>query len=210
MAGRIFLRHPEVPRIGKAAMAKSFSRKRVDRRSIARMLQVRRRVMPRGNRPGDCPQVNTPNQKDIPIMMDQAKPGNRVKVEFVGTLPDGTVFGQATAAKPLEFTLGKGEIISGFEEAVVGMKPGQAVTTDIPAEKAFGPKDGAKTVAIGRDRFPTDFEPEVGKRIGVRRPGGDTVPATVQEITDDSVQVDLNHPLAGQNLHFDIRLLEVC
>jgi peptidylprolyl isomerase len=143
------------------------------------------------------------------MMIDQAKPGNRVKVEFVGTLPDGTVFGQATASKPLEFTLGKGEIISGFEEAVVGMKPGQAKTTDIPAEKAFGPKDEKKTVAIGRDRFPADFEPEVGKKIGVRQPGGDTIPATVQEITDDAVQVDLNHPLAGQPLRFDIRLLEV-
>lgn len=143
------------------------------------------------------------------MMIAEAKPGNRVKVEFVGKLPDGTVFGQATATQPLEFTLGKGEIISGFEEAVVGMKPGQAVTTDIPAEKAFGPKDEKKTVAIGRDRFPTDFEPEIGKKIGVRQPGGDTVPATVQEITEDAVRVDLNHPLAGQNLHFDIRLLEV-
>jgi peptidylprolyl isomerase len=150
-----------------------------------------------------------PKPKDNKIMIAQANPGNRVKVEFVGTLPDGTVFGQATAAKPLEFTLGKGEIISGFEEAIVGMKPGQSVTTDIPAERAFGLKDETKTVTIGRDRFPMDFEPEVGKKIGVRQPGGDTVPATVQAITDEKVEVDLNHPLAGQNLHFDIRLLEV-
>jgi peptidylprolyl isomerase len=142
-------------------------------------------------------------------MIAQARPGSRVKVEFVGTLPDGTVFGQATATQPLEFTLGKGEIIAGFEEAVVGMEPGQAKTADIPAEKAFGLKDEKKSVAIARDRFPAEVEPEVGKKIGVRQPGGDPIPATVQEVTDRAVRVDLNHPLAGQDLHFDIRLIEV-
>jgi peptidylprolyl isomerase len=159
--------------------------------------------------PGVSPPSENPERKDHSMMTIQARPGHRVKVEFVGTLPDGTVFGQATASQPLEFTLGQGEIISGFEEAVVGMKPGQAITTTIPAEKAFGSRDGNKTVAIRRDRFPEDFEPEVGRKVGVRDPGGNTIPATVQEIGDESIVVDLNHPLAGQNLHFDIRLIDV-
>lgn len=143
------------------------------------------------------------------MMMEQAKNGNRVRVEFVGTLADGTVFGRATEQDPLEFTLGNGEIIPGFEEVVAGMEPGQSKTASIPPDKAFGTHDERKCVQIHRDKFPEGMEPVAGKRIKVRQSDGNTISGTVGNVSDSDVIVDFNHPLAGKELNLSVKLLDV-
>jgi len=135
--------------------------------------------------------------------------GNRVKVQFVGRLDDGTIFGECTVEKPLEFTLGEEAIIPGFVEAVQGMEPGQSKSVQVPPEKGFGVYDPDKKIAFKRERF-TQREPiSQGMEVAVKDTAGNEHLGRVDSVTDESVKLDMNHPLAGQQLKFDIRLLEV-
>lgn len=141
--------------------------------------------------------------------MAEAKPGDTVKVHYTGKLTDGTVFDSSLNEEPLEFTIGEGQVIPGFEEAVVGMNPGQTKVTKIRPDKAYGSYRDDMVLVVERDRLPEEIHPEVGQQLEMRNPDGTGFVLTVKEVGESNVTLDANHPLAGQDLRFDIQLLEI-
>ncbi len=141
--------------------------------------------------------------------MAQAKPGNTVKVHYTGKLEDGTVFDSSEGEEPLEFTLGKQEVIEGFEKAVEGMEVEESKTIQVPSGEAYGPYREDMIVAVDRRQFPEHITPEVGLNLQIQQPGGPPFPVTVIATDENEVTLDGNHPLAGKDLVFDLRLVEV-
>lgn len=141
--------------------------------------------------------------------MAQAKHGDTVKVHYTGKLDDGTVFDSSTDRDPLEFTIGAGNIIPGFEKAVVGMAQGESKTEIIPTEQAYGPYMEEMVVTIDRQQMPPEIEPEVGQQLHIQQPDGQLLPVMVTNISNGNVTLDANHPLAGENLTFDIKLVDI-
>lgn len=141
--------------------------------------------------------------------MVQAKFGDTVKVHYTGKLDDGTVFDSSTDRDPLEFTIGDGMIIPGFEQAVVGMTPGDVKTELIPTDQAYGPHLEEMVVVVDRQQMPPDLEPEVGQQLQIQQPTGQVIPVVVTDVSAAAVTLDANHPLAGEDLTFDIRLVEI-
>ncbi|MCM2466264.1 FKBP-type peptidyl-prolyl cis-trans isomerase [Methanoculleus oceani] len=141
--------------------------------------------------------------------MAQAKEGDTVKVHYTGKLEDGTVFDTSDERDPLEFTIGGGQIIRGFEQAVVGMEPGDIKTTTIPPEEAYGPRREDMTLTVEREQFPEEINPEPGQQLQVQQPDGRAAVVTVSDVSESTVTLDANHPLAGQPLTFDIRLVDI-
>ena len=141
--------------------------------------------------------------------MAQAKEGDTVKVHYAGKLDDGTVFDTSANRDPLEFTIGKGQLIPGFEQAVVGMNPGESKTVKLPSDKAYGPRREEMVVVMERKEFPAQIKPTVGQQMQVRQADGQTFVVMVTDMSESTVTLDANHPLAGQNLTFAIELLEV-
>ena len=141
--------------------------------------------------------------------MGQAKPGDTVKVHYTGKLDDDIVFQTSVGQKPLEFTIGDEQIIPAFEQAVVGMSAGESKHVTIRAEEAFGPYREELVQTVERGRFPSDLEPEVGQRLNMSSEGGQGIIVTVIDLSDSNVTLDANHPLAGEDLTFDIELLEI-
>ena len=134
--------------------------------------------------------------------MAQAQSGDTVRVHYTGKLADGTVFDSSQGRDPLEFTLGTGQVIPGFEAAVTGMEPGQEQSVTIPAEQAYGPPKPELMIEVPRTQFPPDIDPEVGQRLQMNN-GQQTAVVTVQQVGDGAVKLDANHPLAGKDLTFD-------
>lgn len=141
--------------------------------------------------------------------MAQAQKGDQVKVHYTGKLNDGTVFDSSEDREPLEFKIGSGQIIAGFEKAVVGMEEGASTTANIPAEEAYGEYDERLIHEVKRESLPEDLEPEVGQRLEAVRGDGSRIGVQVTEVTDTFVKLDANHPLAGKELIFDITLVEI-
>ncbi len=141
--------------------------------------------------------------------MAQAKSGDTVKVHYTGKLENGTVFDTSINRDPLRFTIGEGQVIPGFEQAVVGMNPGESKTTKVPVDKAYGPHRKEMVMAVNRNQFPVHLKPEVGRRLQIRKADGRTIGVTVADVSESSVTLDANHPLAGKDLTFDIQLLEI-
>ena len=141
--------------------------------------------------------------------MTEAKNGDTVKVHYTGKLNDGDVFDSSEGGEPLEFTLGGGQVISGFEEAVLGMSLGESKTVEIPADKAYGERVDDLVVQIDRKEMPPDMDCEAGQKLRVGGQDGPAAVVTVLEVTEAAVTVDGNHPLAGEDLTFDIQLVEV-
>ncbi len=141
--------------------------------------------------------------------MAQAKQGDTVKVHYTGTLADGSVFDSSVERAPLEFTLGSGQLIAGFDEAVNGMSPGEKKVVKIPAEKGYGPRRDEMKAEVSRGELPPDLEPVVGMQLQANQQDGRSMVVTVIEVTDESITLDANHPLAGKELTFEIELLEV-
>lgn len=141
--------------------------------------------------------------------MAEAQEGDAVKVHYKGTLTDGTVFDDSHDRGPLEFTIGEGEIIPGFEKAVTGMSPGETRSAEIPADEAYGEEREELVATIGRSEFPDDVEPEVGQRLEIRQEEGPPLVVTVTEVAESEVTLNGNHPLAGEDLNFEIELLEI-
>lgn len=141
--------------------------------------------------------------------MAQAENGDTVKVHYTGKMEDGTVFDTTTDRSPLRFTIGEGQIISGFERAVIGMNPGESKTTEVPADKAYGPHHEEMVVVVDRDQLPGRLEPKVGQQLQIRQEDGRTIVVRVTDVSESSVTLDANHPLAGKDLTFDIRLMEI-
>lgn len=141
--------------------------------------------------------------------MVQAKYGDTVKVHYTGKLEDGTVFDSSTGGDPLQFTIGDGNIIPGFEQAVMGMMPGDSKTEMIPTDQAYGPHMEEMVVVVERQQMPADLAPEVGQQLQIQQATGEVIPVIVTDISDLTVTLDANHPLAGEDLTFEIELVEI-
>jgi FKBP-type peptidyl-prolyl cis-trans isomerase 2 len=138
--------------------------------------------------------------------MSQVKDGDTVKVHYTGTLEDGSVFDSSEGRDPLEFILGQGQLIAGFEKTVLGMTAGESRTVKIPAEEAYGPYRDEMVLAVPRSQFPPDMNPEPGLQLQVGQDDDQEMLVTITKITDDEVTLDANHPLAGKELTFTIEL----
>lgn len=140
--------------------------------------------------------------------MRRAQPGDNVSVHYTGTLADGSVFDSSRGRDPLQFTVGEGRVIAGFDAAVTGMALGEAKTVVIPADQAYGPHRAELMVEIERAQLPSGLEPSVGQQLQLSR-GGQTFVVTVRDVSDGSVLLDGNHPLAGEDLTFALELVGV-
>lgn len=141
--------------------------------------------------------------------MTQAKTGDTVKVHFTGTLSDGTQFASSRGHEPLAITLGEGRVISGLESAVAGMTVGATKTVTVPAAQAYGPRHDHLAQEIPRAVIPDDIELAPGLVLNAQGPEGQAVSFTVVAFDDDTVAIDGNHPLAGEDLTFVLELMEV-
>ena len=141
--------------------------------------------------------------------MIQAKSGDTVKIHYTGKLDDGTVFDSSVDREPLEFTLDSGQVIPGFDQAVLGMTPGETKTEKIPMDQAYGPHRPEMVLEVSRQQMPAELQPEVGQQLQVQQGNGQTIPVVVTEVTEATVTLDANHPLAGEDLTFEIQLVEI-
>ncbi|HOU70539.1 MAG TPA: peptidylprolyl isomerase [Methanothrix sp.] len=141
--------------------------------------------------------------------MAQAKKGDMVKVHYSGRLGTGVIFDTSEGFEPLQFKIGEGDLIQGFEEAVVGMSPGQSKTVEIPPEKGYGLYREDRVFQMDRKDLPEDIIPAEGMTLEVCASNGVNVPVQITDIAGDTITLDANHPLCEQTLIFDIQLLEI-
>jgi peptidylprolyl isomerase len=140
--------------------------------------------------------------------MTKAQKGDRVRVHYTGRLKDGNVFDSSKGREPLEFQVGGGMMIAGFDKAVNGMAVGDQKTVEIPSDEAYGARREEMVLDVPRQQVPEGVNPEVGQQLALNN-GGQQVPVVVKEVTDEKIVLDANHPLAGQDLVFDIELVEI-
>lgn len=140
--------------------------------------------------------------------METAKAGDTVRVHYTGTLEDGSVFDSSEGRDPLQFTVGSGQVIPGFDQAVSGMKPGDERNVTIPAAEAYGARRDDLVIEVERQRLPDDLEPEVGQQLQLSQEG-QTFVVRVTDVSDASVTLDANHPLAGEDLTFQLQLVDI-
>jgi len=141
--------------------------------------------------------------------MTQAKAGDTVRIHYTGTLDNGTRFDSSEGRDPLEFNLGGGQVIPGFDAAVDGMAVGESKTVTIPAAEAYGERHEQLVQQVPREMLPDTIEPAVGMQLQSQSPEGQVMNLVVTEVNDASITVDANHPLAGQALTFSIELVEI-
>jgi peptidylprolyl isomerase len=141
--------------------------------------------------------------------MIQAKKGDTVKIHYTGKFDDGTEFASSVNDDPLQFTIGEGQVIPGLELAVTGMRAGEAKTTQILADQAYGPYQEHKVVEVNRNRFPAHLDLQIGTVLRMRKAGGEKIRRLVTTISETRVTLDGNHPLAGEDLTFDLQLIEI-
>jgi peptidylprolyl isomerase len=139
----------------------------------------------------------------------QAKDGDTVKVQYTGTLEDGSIFDTSVGGEPLEFTLGQGQLIPGFEKAVIGMKVGESKTVNIPVDDAYGPYRDDLVAVVGRENLPEGMNPVVGQQLQITQADGSAIVVTVIKVSETTITIDANHPLVGKNLIFEITLVEI-
>ena len=141
--------------------------------------------------------------------MEQVKKGDKIKVHYHGKLTNGETFDSSAGREPLEFEVGSGMVIPGFDDGVTGMTVGEKKTVNIPYDEAYGPKNPAMVIEMPKDRFPKDMEIELGMSLGMSDQDGQQFQVTIAEIKEEVVMLDANHPLAGQDLIFDLELVEI-
>jgi FKBP-type peptidyl-prolyl cis-trans isomerase 2 len=141
--------------------------------------------------------------------MQQAKSGDKVKVHYHGRLTSGETFDSSAGREPLEFEVGSGMVIKGFDDGVTGMKVGDKKTVNIPAEEAYGEKNPDMLIEYPKAQFPEQIEIKVGEQLVMSSASGQQFQVRIAEIKDDVVLLDANHPLAGEELIFDIELVEI-
>ena len=139
----------------------------------------------------------------------QAKVGDTIRVHYTGTLEDGTVFDSSVGREPLQFTIGRGQMIQGFDKGVVGLNLNESKTITFPADLAYGPYRADLVQVVARDQFPPDSELEIGQMLQASQPNGQIILVTITNVTDSDVTLDANHRLAGKNLTFEIQLVEI-
>ncbi len=138
------------------------------------------------------------------------KKGDKIKVDYTGTLEDGSVFdSSANHGQPLEFEVGSGQLIKGFDECVIGMKVGEEKEIKLSPAEAYGEQKEELKKKVPKTQLPPSQEPKVGMAMGVGLPNGQQVPAKIIEVADNDVTIDLNHPLAGKTLNFKIKVVEI-
>ena len=141
--------------------------------------------------------------------MKEAAMGDTVKVHYTGILEDGTIFDSSREREALQVTLGSGTLIRGFEEALVGMSVGETKQLKILSSGAYGPRREDLVVRLDRNEFPPTLEPRKGLVLNLKGPGEQAIQAIITEVSEGSVTLDGNHPLAGKDLTFDIELAEI-
>ena len=141
--------------------------------------------------------------------MASVKQGDTVTVNYTGKLSDGTIFDSSIGRHPMQFTVGKGQLIAGFEKAVLGMSAGDKKTVVIPVAEAYGQRKDSAVVEVERKNLPPDLNAQVGQRLELTQEDDSTVLVTVTDATDTSLTLDANHPLAGKDLTFEIELMTI-
>jgi FKBP-type peptidyl-prolyl cis-trans isomerase 2 len=141
--------------------------------------------------------------------MQQVKNGDKVQVHYHGRFTDGTTFDSSEGREPLEFEVGAGNVIRGFDEGVMGMSIGDKKTVSIQAGDAYGEKSEDMLVEFPKEQFPPEMVPEVGMQLNMTNGNGQVILVTIVEVKDDTVILDANHPLAGKDLIFDIELVSI-
>ena len=141
--------------------------------------------------------------------MTQAKQGDTVRVHYTGKLEDGTVFDTSLSREPLEFIVGDGQLIPGFEHAIIGMRAGESKATNITADEAYGPHQEEMVLIVDQNQFPQHINVEIGQELQIRQDNGQTFTVMITDIAGSEVTLDANHPLAGKDLSFDIKLMEI-
>jgi FKBP-type peptidyl-prolyl cis-trans isomerase 2 len=141
--------------------------------------------------------------------MTEVKNGDTVRIHYTGTLADGSVFDSSEGRDPLEFTVGSGQVIAGMDAGLPGMRVGDKKRLESPADEAYGPLNPEARQAIPREGIPDDIPLELGTQLQMQSPEGHVLPVTVVEVTEATVTLDANHPLAGKDLTFDIELVSI-
>ncbi len=141
--------------------------------------------------------------------MSIIKEGDTVTVHYTGTLTSGEVFDSSKDREPLSFTLGQGQLIAGFEKAVIGLSVGDTTTTNIPANEAYGERNPEMIVEVPKNQLPTEIEAKVSMQLQLNQPNGQAIPVQITEVNEDTITIDANHPLAGKNLSFEIEIVSI-
>ena len=141
--------------------------------------------------------------------MTQAKSGDTVRIHYTGTLEDGTQFDSSDGRDPLEFALGGGQVIPGFDSAVDGMAVGENKSVTIQPDQAYGERHEQLIQQLPKSALPEDMEPAVGMQLQSQSPDGQVMNLVITDVADETITVDANHPLAGQPLTFAIELVEI-
>ncbi|SHL29265.1 FKBP-type peptidyl-prolyl cis-trans isomerase [Roseibium suaedae] len=141
--------------------------------------------------------------------MSEVKAGDTVSIHYTGTLNDGSVFDSSEGNEPLQFTVGSGQIIAGLDKALPGMTVGEEKTVNVPADEAYGQKDPRAMQPVPREQFPADIPLEIGIQLQVQTPNGQVMSVSIAEVGEEAVVLDANHPLAGKDLTFAIKLLSI-
>ncbi len=141
--------------------------------------------------------------------METAQQGNTVKVHYTGRLTDGTVFDSSAGREPLEFTIGSGMVIKGFDDGVTNMKIGEKKTVEIPVNEAYGPANPEMIMEFPKTQLPEDMPLEIGAMLQMSDQSGNVFPVVLSEIKEETVMIDANHSLAGKDLIFDLELVAI-
>jgi len=141
--------------------------------------------------------------------MTQTKSGDNVKVHYTGKLQEGDIFDSSEGRPPLEFRIGDGKVIAGFEQGVIGMEIGEKKQISISPEEGYGVRNEELVAVIEKTLLPSDVDTSVGQQLQVKQKDGTTIQLVVTAATDDDVTLDANHPLAGKTLLFDVELVEI-
>jgi FKBP-type peptidyl-prolyl cis-trans isomerase 2 len=142
-------------------------------------------------------------------MKNAVKPGDAVAVHYTGKLADGSIFDTSRGREPLKMVLGQQRVIPGFEKALVGMTEGETKTASIPASDAYGERQAEMVVQFARENIPEEIDVKIGQELQVQTRAGHSLPARVVDTSESDVTLDANHPLAGQDLMFEIELVEI-
>ncbi|HEY1031548.1 MAG TPA: peptidylprolyl isomerase [Flavipsychrobacter sp.] len=141
--------------------------------------------------------------------MQQVKNGDTVNVHYHGKLTDGSTFDSSEGRDPLQFTVGSGQVIKGFDDALIDMKVGEKKTVNIPVDQAYGQRSDNMMMEYPKSDFPADMQPQVGLELHMSDNAGNVFPVVIAEVQDEVVILDANHPLAGQDLIFEIELVSI-
>lgn len=142
-------------------------------------------------------------------MEQQAQTGDTVRVQYTAKLEDGRIFAASKADEGVSFTLGKGEVIPGLEKAVLGMKPGQTKTADVPPQDGFGMRDDNRLITVETNQIPEGIEAKPGVRLSLQHPNGNVETVVIADVQNERVVLDANHPLAGRELKLEVTLLDI-